>query len=166
MVACLFFTSQHHHTQFTTPQYTIPHLIITHHTIPHLIITHHTIPHLIITHHTTPQYTSPPPIIPHLTIPHTTKHHTYTPVSATAFYKAQSVVQFMSELLDLRDLSDHRRPLTDSQRVKFTREIKGLLGLLHWYLSSHEYAWFRSIIRSSHEYAWFKSIIRSSHEYV
>lgn len=47
-------------------------------------------------------------------------------VSATAFYKAQPVVQFMSELLDLRDLNDHRRPLTDSQRVKFTREIKGL----------------------------------------
>ena len=35
------------------------------------------------------------------------------------------MVQFMSELLDIRDLNDHRRPLADSQRVKFTREIKG-----------------------------------------
>lgn len=47
-------------------------------------------------------------------------------VSATAFYKAQPVIEFMCEVLDLRDINDQRKPLTDSQRVKFTKEIKGL----------------------------------------
>ncbi|XP_067937270.1 protein argonaute-2-like [Watersipora subatra] len=47
-------------------------------------------------------------------------------VSATAFYKAQQVVEFMMEVLDLRDMNEQKRPLTDSQRVKFTKEIKGL----------------------------------------
>lgn len=47
-------------------------------------------------------------------------------VSATAFYKAQSVIQFMVETLDIHDIQEQRRPLTDSQRVKFTKEIKGL----------------------------------------
>ncbi len=46
-------------------------------------------------------------------------------MSATAFYKAQSVIDFMCEVLDIVD-KDARRPLTDSQRVKFTKEIKGL----------------------------------------
>lgn len=49
------------------------------------------------------------------------------PVSATAFYKAQPVIEFMCEVLDIRDIGDQRRPLTDSQRVKFTKEIKGVL---------------------------------------
>ncbi|OQR70150.1 protein argonaute-2-like [Tropilaelaps mercedesae] len=47
-------------------------------------------------------------------------------VSATAFYKAQPVTDFMGEVLDLRDVAEQRRVLTDSQRVKFTKEIKGL----------------------------------------
>lgn len=47
-------------------------------------------------------------------------------VSATAFYKAQPVIDFMCEVLDLRDINEQRKPLTDSQRVKFTKEIKGL----------------------------------------
>ena len=48
-------------------------------------------------------------------------------VSATAFYKCQSVIDFMCEVLDVRDKNEHaKRPLTDSQRVKFTKEIKGL----------------------------------------
>ncbi|XP_072940710.1 protein argonaute-2 [Epargyreus clarus] len=47
-------------------------------------------------------------------------------VSATAFYKAQPVIEFMCEVLDIRDINDQRKPLTDSQRVKFTKEIKGL----------------------------------------
>ncbi|XP_037914677.1 protein argonaute-2 isoform X3 [Hermetia illucens] len=47
-------------------------------------------------------------------------------VSATAFYKAQSVIDFMCEVLDIRDINEQRKPLTDSQRVKFTKEIKGL----------------------------------------
>ena len=47
-------------------------------------------------------------------------------VSATAFYKAQPVIDFMCEVLDIRDINDQRKPLTDSQRVKFTKEIKCL----------------------------------------
>lgn len=31
----------------------------------------------------------------------------------------------MCEVLDIRDSPEQRRPLTDSQRVKFTKEIKG-----------------------------------------
>ena len=48
-------------------------------------------------------------------------------VSATAFYKSQSVIDFMCEVLDVkRDDLRQMRGLTDSQRVKFTKEIKGL----------------------------------------
>jgi hypothetical protein len=32
----------------------------------------------------------------------------------------------MCEVLDIRDVNEQRRPLTDSQRVKFTKEIKGI----------------------------------------
>ena len=48
-------------------------------------------------------------------------------VSATAFYKAQPAIEFMCEVLDIKDMSEQKRPLTDSQRVKFTKEIKGKL---------------------------------------
>ena len=47
-------------------------------------------------------------------------------VSATAFYKAQPVIEFMSEVLEIANVNDHRKPLSDSHRVKFTKEIKGL----------------------------------------
>uniref|UniRef100_A0A8C7ZE26 Argonaute RISC catalytic component 3b n=1 Tax=Oryzias sinensis TaxID=183150 RepID=A0A8C7ZE26_9TELE len=47
-------------------------------------------------------------------------------VSATAFYKAQSVIQFMCEVLDIHNIDEQPRPLADSHRVKFTKEIKGL----------------------------------------
>lgn len=47
-------------------------------------------------------------------------------VSATAFYKAQPVVEFLSEVLDLQSIAEQQKPLTDSNRVKFTKEIKGL----------------------------------------
>lgn len=48
-------------------------------------------------------------------------------VSATAFYKAQSCVDFLCEVLEVsRDELHVIRSLTDSQRVKFTKEIKGL----------------------------------------
>ena len=48
-------------------------------------------------------------------------------VSATAFYKSQPVIDFMCEVLDVRkDDLRHAKSLTDSQRVKFTKEIKGL----------------------------------------
>ncbi len=55
-------------------------------------------------------------------------------VSATAFYKAQPVIEFMCEVLDIHDLNEQRRPLTDSQRVKFTKEIKGIFSssILEW----------------------------------
>ena len=49
------------------------------------------------------------------------------PVSATAFYRAQSCVNFLCEVIGLQgnELSA-MHGLTDSQRVKFTKEIKGL----------------------------------------
>ncbi|XP_012942742.1 protein argonaute-1 [Aplysia californica] len=47
-------------------------------------------------------------------------------VSATAFYKEQPVIEFMCEVLELPDINDQKRPLADSQRVKFTKEIRGL----------------------------------------
>ena len=53
-------------------------------------------------------------------------HVSAVPVSATAFYKSQAVIDFMCEVLDIRELSEQRKPLTDSQRVKFTKEIRGL----------------------------------------
>lgn len=46
-------------------------------------------------------------------------------VSATAFYKAQPIIDFLVETLDMQSINEQRRPLTDSQRVKFTKEIKG-----------------------------------------
>jgi eukaryotic translation initiation factor 2C len=49
----------------------------------------------------------------------------YFLVSATAFYKSQPVIDFMCEVLDIRDIQEQRRPLNDAQRVKFTKEIKG-----------------------------------------
>ena len=55
-------------------------------------------------------------------------------VSATAFYKAQAVIEFMCEVLDIREIGEQRKPLTDSQRVKFTKEIKGLKVGVGFYL--------------------------------
>ena len=47
-------------------------------------------------------------------------------VSATAFYKAQPVIEFLCEVLDFSDMHElQKRPLADSLRVKFTKEIKG-----------------------------------------
>ncbi|KAB0395408.1 hypothetical protein E2I00_015464 [Balaenoptera physalus] len=45
-------------------------------------------------------------------------------VSATAFYKAQPVIEFVCEVLDFKSIEEQQKPLTDSQRVKFTKEIK------------------------------------------
>ena len=42
------------------------------------------------------------------------------------FFSAQPVIDFMCEVLDIRDIAEQRKPLTDSQRVKFTKEIKCL----------------------------------------
>ena len=49
----------------------------------------------------------------------------FATVSATAFYKAQPVIEFMCEVLDFKSIEEQQKPLTDSQRVKFTKEIKG-----------------------------------------
>lgn len=60
------------------------------------------------------------------------------PVSATAFYRAQPVIEFMCEVLDIQNINEQTKPLTDSQRVKFTKEIRGerrLLVQVHWYAS-------------------------------
>lgn len=51
--------------------------------------------------------------------------HPVPTVSATAFYKAQPVIEFMCEVLDIRNIDEQPKPLTDSQRVRFTKEIKG-----------------------------------------
>lgn len=50
-------------------------------------------------------------------------------MSATAFYKAQPVIEFMCEVLDFKSIEEQQKPLTDSQRVKFTKEIKGEVEL-------------------------------------
>lgn len=46
-------------------------------------------------------------------------------MSATAFYRAQPVIEFMCEVLDIQNINEQTKPLTDSQRVKFTKEIRG-----------------------------------------
>ncbi|CAO4367291.1 unnamed protein product [Caenorhabditis nigoni] len=48
-------------------------------------------------------------------------------VSATAFYREMPVIEFLAEVLELpiQALAE-RRVLSDSQRVKFTKEIRGL----------------------------------------
>lgn len=46
-------------------------------------------------------------------------------VSATAFYRRQSVLEFLHEILDT-EIDTIRRPLSDSQRLRFAKEIKGL----------------------------------------
>lgn len=47
-------------------------------------------------------------------------------VSATAFYKSMPVVDFLVEILEVPSLNELKKPLNDAQRVKFTKEIKGL----------------------------------------
>lgn len=52
-------------------------------------------------------------------------------VSATAFYRAQPIIEFMCEVLDIQNINEQTKPLTDSQRVKFTKEIRG--RYFHYY---------------------------------
>ncbi|KAK4336898.1 hypothetical protein RND71_043463 [Anisodus tanguticus] len=47
-------------------------------------------------------------------------------VSATAFYQSQPVIDFLCEVLNVRNIHELRTPILDSDRVKFTKEIKGL----------------------------------------
>ena len=46
-------------------------------------------------------------------------------ISATAFYRAQSAVDFVMEVLDIRDM-DERFHLNDNQRNRLAKEMKGL----------------------------------------
>ena len=45
--------------------------------------------------------------------------------SSTAFYKSQPVIEFLGDVLK-KNVHELRRPLTDADRIKFGREIKGL----------------------------------------
>ena len=58
-------------------------------------------------------------------------------VSATAFYKCQSVLEFLHEMLDMEP-DTIRRPLSDSQRIRFAKEIKGTctvhVHVLFWFI--------------------------------
>uniref|UniRef100_A0A8C1YIW8 Uncharacterized protein n=1 Tax=Cyprinus carpio TaxID=7962 RepID=A0A8C1YIW8_CYPCA len=47
-------------------------------------------------------------------------------IDAKPFYRAQPVIEFMCEVLDIQNINEQTKPLTDSQRVKFTKEIRGL----------------------------------------
>ena len=47
-------------------------------------------------------------------------------VSATAFYKAQPVIDFAAELLDIRHFDGDRIQLNDTQRTRLAKELKGL----------------------------------------
>ena len=47
-------------------------------------------------------------------------------VSATAIYKAQPVIDFTAELLDIRHLYGDRVQLNDTQRTRFAKELEGL----------------------------------------
>lgn len=35
------------------------------------------------------------------------------------------MIEFVCEVLDFKSIEEQQKPLTDSQRVKFTKEIKG-----------------------------------------
>lgn len=69
-------------------------------------------------------------------------HLFYPSVSATAFYRAQPVIEFMCEVLDIQNINEQTKPLTDSQRVKFTKEIRGEQSIparthtICWHLST------------------------------
>ena len=46
-------------------------------------------------------------------------------VSATAFYKSQPVLEFINEIMERRGFVEGRRELSDAERVKLSKEIKG-----------------------------------------
>lgn len=84
-------------------------------------------------------------------------------VSATAFYKAQPVIQFMCEVLDIHNIDEQPRPLTDSHRVKFTKEIKGKLQTFSFQqLSNRLWLNFKFIICHS----WFIYIVFYSSQFI
>ncbi|KAI0990300.1 hypothetical protein GJ496_004363 [Pomphorhynchus laevis] len=47
-------------------------------------------------------------------------------VSATAFYRAQSILKLTIDILDLNSYRDLEKPLSDLQRLRLTKELKGL----------------------------------------
>ncbi len=68
-------------------------------------------------------FPSLPPLLP---LPSLSSPSLSPSVSATAFYKHQPVLEFLCEVLELGNIEDQRRPLSDSQRVKFAKEVKGM----------------------------------------
>ena len=61
-------------------------------------------------------------------------------VSATAFYKCQPVVEFMCEVLRRQEQDLQKtKPLSDAERLKFTREIKGMQPLIACILVGDRY---------------------------
>lgn len=47
-------------------------------------------------------------------------------VSATAFYRAQSAIRLTMDVLDLHNFKDLEKPLSDTQRIRLAKEVKGL----------------------------------------
>ena len=47
-------------------------------------------------------------------------------VSSTAFYRCQPVIDFMGEVLDIKNVNEQRRAISKDQISKFGKEIKGL----------------------------------------
>ena len=73
-------------------------------------------------------------------------------VSATAFYKNQSVLDFLRDILELQNITDQRRPLSDSQRVLFSKEIKGLkIEISHCGSAKRKYRVSNVTKRSAHQ---------------
>ena len=55
----------------------------------------------------------------------------------------------MCEVLDIRDVQDQKRPLTDSQRVKFTKEIKSLkIEITHCGTMKRKYRYVKNILKN------------------
>ena len=55
----------------------------------------------------------------------------------------------MCEVLDIRDVQDQKRPLTDSQRVKFTKEIKSLkIEITHCGTMKRKYRYVVNILKN------------------
>ena len=46
-------------------------------------------------------------------------------VSATAFYKSQPVLEFINDIMEKRGFVEARKELSDFERVKLSKEIKG-----------------------------------------
>ncbi|XP_065062835.1 protein argonaute-2-like isoform X2 [Rhopilema esculentum] len=47
-------------------------------------------------------------------------------ISSTTFYKSQPVTDFLNEVLDKVNINENKRPLGDHERIRFSKEVKGL----------------------------------------